>query len=121
MVEEIDYRRLAAEIQEQRQLFAPGRNQRPSHFAEDVHIRAAKAIDRLLAVTHYEEIRARAGAQHEFLQQCLLQSIRVLKLINQEISVALSGSPDNFGAPQQLERTYLQIVKIQRRKLLLLL
>src|SRR5262249_33847440 len=61
MIEERDQWRLTAEVQQQRLLFTSVRKQRRGHLAKHVNVRAAKAVDRLLAVADNEEIRRPAA------------------------------------------------------------
>ena len=61
IIEEVDQRRLAAKIQLQRFFFATGSEQGRRHLAKDVDIRAAKTVDRLLAIADDEEVRRTAA------------------------------------------------------------
>ena len=59
----------------------------PGHLSKDVDIRAAKAVDGLFAIADDEEVCS--GYQSDFVQQVALQTVSVLKFINQKISIAI--------------------------------
>ncbi len=85
MIEERDQRRLAAKVQLQRFFFAARRKQGRRHLAKHVDVRAAKTVDRLLAIADDEQIcRPAAFRECEPFEQHALHCVRVLKLVDEE-------------------------------------
>src|SRR5260370_2559524 len=118
-VQRIDERFLAAKVEMQRHLHAAGGFNLCAHLAKDIDVRAAKSINRLFAIADDEQIRSRHHSQ--LRHQIALQSIRVLKLINQEKPVTLGDPPHYFRViVQQFQGAQLQIAEIHNRETLLL-
>ena len=90
---------------------------RGRHFRKDIDISATKAVDRLLAIADNEQVRPMH--QGELPQQVALQSVGVLKFIDQKIFVALGNPRQHRRMVEQLERAQLQVIKIQDRQSLL--
>src|SRR6185503_1413153 len=82
-VKEIDERRLAAKIEQQRLRLAARREQTLRHLSKDGDIGAAETVDRLFLIADDEEVRA-GVFQSQLLEQLALQRVRILKLINQK-------------------------------------
>ena len=109
MIEKIDQRRLAAKVNEQRFLFSACADQRCRHLLENVHISAAKTVDRLLAIADNKKVRLFASAQfqNELLEQRALQTIRVLKFVYQEKLVTLRRAAKHLWPFEKFERAQL--------------
>src|SRR6185295_11878532 len=111
-------RRLAAKVEQQRLREATGRFDRCGHLGKNVDVRAAKSIYRLFAIADDEKVRAPREGQ--FPQQVALQSVRILKLIDQKIPVTIGYARQHGGLIEQHQRAQLQIVEIQNRESLFL-
>ena len=97
IVEESNQRRLAAKVQLQRLLDTTSSDQRRSHLAKHVNIRAAEAVDRLLAIADDEKIcRPAAFAQCEPFEQHALYRVSVLKLVDEKEPVALRSARNHL-------------------------
>src|SRR6185503_762680 len=106
MVEERDQRRLAAEVQLQRLLVAPGFEQNRRHLTKHIDVCTTKSINRLLAIADDEEICGPPTLrERESFEQHTLHCIRVLKLVDEEEPITLRRTRDHFGSLKKVERS----------------
>ena len=117
-IESVDEGLLAAKIPVERLLPPARRLNRFSHLTKNVHVSAAKPVDRLFAIADDEKICT--APQRQPSHQFPLQAVGVLKLVDEKETVALSHSRQNISPLKQAERAQLQIVEIEHREPLLL-
>src|SRR5229473_3720240 len=110
-VQRIDQRLLAAKVEMQRNLLSAGGLNRRAHLAKDVHVSAAKTVNRLFAIADDEQVRSLHHSQ--LRHQIALQAIGVLELVDQKETITLGDAAHHFRMlVQQLQRAQLQVVEI---------
>ena len=82
-------------------------------LAEDLHVRVPEPVDRLELVADEEALRAVASDQ---VDQLALETVRVLELVDHDRAEAqLLACADRVVVAEQIARTQLEILEVQRR------
>ena len=109
-VDRVEDRAVRAEVRRQRRDAAVGGELRAQR-AEDVDVGVAEAVDRLLLVSHEEQVVAVERAE-----EVQLQRVGVLQLVDHDALEALGvGAAQRGLAGEQVAGVQLEVVEVQRR------